>query len=298
MKAAFRTVSLFCALGCSALALVPSVAAQEPPVEDAAAAKARAKEERIAEYLKKKEEQRLRREMAREEGRALDLEREQLAATTGKTGAAAAPTTAAPATAGEEGAGIAAGSRSSLPRDLARVQANVRRASIATDPTVQSLLQQIDEQRASPYQLAAFGNFVSENGLHREGLEYYRVALRLAEDDPVLWVNMGTLHRKLDEIGDAASAYQRAIALDPNYALAHYNLGAILDGQGKYERAIREYTMALRLDPTLGDPAFNPQAATNPHLTAVRVRLYEEHMGTAGLPLAEIPTESPGAERP
>ncbi|MCW6038717.1 tetratricopeptide repeat protein [Spirulina subsalsa FACHB-351] len=36
----------------------------------------------------------------------------------------------------------------------------------------------------------------------------------------------------------AIASYQRAIQLDPNNALAHYNLGAALREQGKLEEAI------------------------------------------------------------
>ena len=46
--------------------------------------------------------------------------------------------------------------------------------------------------------------------------------------------------------------------------------------------------IALTIDPTLGDPAINPQAANNEKLMAVRMLLYKEQ-GTLGVPLVTVP---------
>ena len=120
--------------------------------------------------------------------------------------------------------------------------------------------QESRRQEASAYELAALGNFLARNGMHREALAYYEIALRLEDSDPVLWVNVGTLHRQSGEISSATNAYGRALSIDPNNALAHYNLGAVLDATGKYEDAIAAYKLALTLDPSLGDPTANPRA--------------------------------------
>lgn len=274
------------------LLLVPAAQArkgQEDPAAEAAAdqlspeqRKQQAKEERIAEYLRKKEEQRLQREMEKEAA-ALEVEKRQLAEESAAAAAGAQATTPAPVPPPEKGA-----AHSALPKDLARAQERVRKSDLASDPTVQAIMAAIDQQLASAQQLAAFGNFVSEAGMHREALEYYRVAVRIEPDDPVLWVNLGTLHRKLGELSAAQSAYARALAIHPNYALAHYNIGAILDQRDKYEQAIESYKTALRLDPNLGDPEYNPQVVGNDLLTTVKLLLYEETIGTAGLPLVNV----------
>jgi tetratricopeptide (TPR) repeat protein len=248
--------------------------------ESPEARKAREKEERIAEYLRKQEEKRIARAEAQS---AQELERLQAAEAAATAPAAAEPTAKSPKTKGS----------SALPKDLARAQGRVRQTSMAADPTVKALLDKIDARLASAYELAAFGNFISENGLHREALEYYKVAIHLMPNDPVLWVNIGTIHRKLQDVSGAMSAYAHALSIDPNYALAHYNIGAIHDDRGNYHDAIDSYKIALRLDPTLGDPAVNPQAATNENLMTVRLLLYEEEIGSSGLPLVDIATEAP-----
>ena len=45
------------------------------------------------------------------------------------------------------------------------------------------------------------------------------------------------------------NASRKAIALDPNLALAHSNLGAALGAKGEIDAAIRELEVALSLDP-------------------------------------------------
>ena len=58
-------------------------------------------------------------------------------------------------------------------------QQHVRLSSLGKDPSVQRYLTMVDMQAASAQQLAAFGNFLAQNGLVSDAMEYYAVALRL-----------------------------------------------------------------------------------------------------------------------
>lgn len=229
------------------------------------------REARIEEYLRNKEERRAQRELERQQKDALKAQQQ--------------PGQAVDLATFSEGTEVEV----VLPRELARVQSIVREGPLGQDPTVRGYLDLIDRAEASPLQLAAFGNFLSDSGWPEGAIEYYAVALSIEQEDPVLWVNTGTLHRKLGEHKAALQAYQRALSLDPNNAHAHYNLGVVLDGMGKYEDAVEEYKIALLLDPALGDPATNPQVAHNERLLAVKLLLYKEKIGNVGLPLVEVP---------
>ncbi len=273
----------------------PAAEAREPSSQDR-------KQERIEEYLRKREERRARKDLNRRnretrerEEDAATVESEQLAAAAAAAEAVPLekPTTEmTPAPSAEKKSKRRKTPRhsSSLPRSLARVQANVRLTDLAQDPTVQEYLAMIDEQLASPHQLAAFGSFLAQNGMVREALEYYAVALRIERSDPLLWINAGTLHLKSANLSTAATHFSRALTLDPNSAMAHYNLGSTLKEMNKYEGAILEYKLALALDPSLGDPARNPSAAHNDLLTAVKLMLYQEQTGSLSLPLLDLET--------
>jgi tetratricopeptide (TPR) repeat protein len=253
--------------------------------------KEKAKQARIEEYLRKKEERRARRE----------LEQEQKAQAAAQAGASSTGATAAGATAVAVGTAAAAGASEEparqrpdddevkLPKGLQEAQDILRANEIAQDPTVAEYIELIDRAEASPQQLAAFGSFLGQNGMNRLALEYYAAAPSIEQDDPIIWLNVGTLHRQLQQYSDAESAYSRALSIDLNNAFAHYNLGAVYDEQRKYDAALEEYRIALTLDPSLGDPEVNPQAANNERLLAVKLMLYQQQIGNLGLPLVEVP---------
>ena len=270
-----------------ALAATPSVVGQQDDAGATASAasdkdaqkeaKQLAREARIEEYLKKREERRAQRDLERQRKEALaGQEPVDLSTFADPAGAGAgqAPRTAGPV---------------ELPPDLARVQEIIRTGPLGRDESVQSYLALIDRAEASPQQLAAFGNFLESNGWPQGAIIYYEIALSIEEQDPVLWLNAGTLYRKLGEPKTAIDAYARTLSLDPNNADAHYNLGAVFDELGKYHEALEEYKIALLLDPALGDPATNPQVAHNERLLAVKLLLYQEQKGASVLPLADVP---------
>jgi tetratricopeptide (TPR) repeat protein/glycosyltransferase involved in cell wall biosynthesis len=58
-------------------------------------------------------------------------------------------------------------------------------------------------------------------------------------------------------LGGAIECYQRAIAIDPNYAAAHSNLGVVKQQSGQLTEAIAHYRQALEIDPNLGETASN-----------------------------------------
>lgn len=67
-------------------------------------------------------------------------------------------------------------------------------------------------------------------------------ALWLAHhDDPrkhLIWFNHGSLLQQLGQLPQAQKAYEEALALSPDFAQAHINLGLVLEKQGLSEQAI------------------------------------------------------------
>ena len=287
-----------------ALVATLPLAAQEPdPAETKKEAKDKAREERIQEYVRKKEERRARREgeeKRKEEAAAAKQTAEGLATKQAPVQSAPQPVavsdTAPPVqetdkkkTKKERREIKRRASRSNLPRDLARIHESLRVSEFGQDPTVAKYLDLIKAGEATAQQIAAFGNFLGQAGRPETALAYYDLALDLDVEDVTIWLNAGTLQRQVGNLGAAAGAYVEALGIDSNLADAHYNLGAVLDEIGDYDDAIEEYRLALTIDPTLGDPAINPQAANNEKLMAVRMMLYKEQAGSLGLPLVTVP---------
>jgi len=289
-------------VGCVLLLTLPGTVAQSTDADAPAEiskedASRNAQEERIQEYLRKREERRIEKERAR-------LEHEAAAAAAGAAvGAAAIESTRTDEVVVDASSSKKRNKKQDaefvMPQELALAQETVRRSHLGQEPTVVGYLDLIESFEASPHQLAAFGSFLAEHGLLQEALVYYDVALSIETQDPVLWLNLGTLFRQSGQYNDAISAYVEALSLDPNNAMAHYNLGAVLDAKGKYEPALEEYKLALQLDPSLGDPAVNPQAASNQRLHTVLLLLYQE--SSLGMPLVKVPggaLEEPSSDDP
>jgi tetratricopeptide (TPR) repeat protein len=62
-------------------------------------------------------------------------------------------------------------------------------------------------------------------------------------------LNLGSLSKARGELAKAVDQFQQAIAIDPDFALAHYNLGVVYRVQDKLEEAIAAYQRAIDLDP-------------------------------------------------
>ncbi len=77
-------------------------------------------------------------------------------------------------------------------------------------------------------------------------------------DDALAHLNLGSALLDIpDRVPDAIAEYQRALRIDPNYAEAHNNLGAVLLHSGRSTEAVAEYQAAVRLDPDYADAHSN-----------------------------------------
>ncbi len=76
--------------------------------------------------------------------------------------------------------------------------------------------------------------------------------------DATLEYARGWVLSHLERPVDAVTAYRHAIALDPNLAGAHYNLGVLLaSNPTTKEESLRYFETAARLDPTNADASYN-----------------------------------------
>ena len=60
-----------------------------------------------------------------------------------------------------------------------------------------------------------------------------------------------------NRLPEAANAYERAISLEPSYAVGHFNIGVCNQDTNRFGKAIDSYTRALEIDPNYLDAAFN-----------------------------------------
>ncbi|HMO61581.1 MAG TPA: tetratricopeptide repeat protein [Ferruginibacter sp.] len=98
-----------------------------------------------------------------------------------------------------------------------------------------------------------YANVAAKAGDVQYAIEKLKMATTIKKmNDPDVYVNLGDAYKKIGEGGPAQSAYENALALNPNYARASYRIGKIYQTQGPQQREItmRYYNEAIAKDAT------------------------------------------------
>ena len=88
-------------------------------------------------------------------------------------------------------------------------------------------------------------------------VEAYNKALAIKPDFAEANNNMGVTLKEQGKLAEAIEAYNKAIAIKPDYADPYNNMGSALKDQGKLEEAIEAYNKALAIKPDFAEAARN-----------------------------------------
>ena len=101
-----------------------------------------------------------------------------------------------------------------------------------------------------------YGLELSEQGFDAPALVAFE---RVAQSDPsaITFYNLGTLYMKLGNPSGAKAAFERALALNPEYAEANNTLGALLAQNGDIAGALTRFRAALETKPDYADALNN-----------------------------------------
>ncbi|HEX5235790.1 MAG TPA: tetratricopeptide repeat protein [Silvibacterium sp.] len=80
--------------------------------------------------------------------------------------------------------------------------------------------------------------------------------LKSGHADAWPYLNLATTERVLNQRSEAEAHLREAIRLEPDLALAHFQLGNILEDAGRTEDAISQFQAAGRLDPGYAEPHY------------------------------------------
>lgn len=91
---------------------------------------------------------------------------------------------------------------------------------------------------------------VARIGCHRLGdaRADFDAALRWVANYPPALTNRGNLLLDEGRVDDAIASYRAAILADPDYAIAHLNLGVAYKRAGRIEEGVRELRLSQRLE--------------------------------------------------
>ncbi len=129
--------------------------------------------------------------------------------------------------------------------NLAGLYARKGRFGRALD-TYQLAINAAPDQAGSYFNVAAV---LAKTGSRQLAIEHYREAIRL---DPALYQafnNLATMYIEDRQWSDAIDCCEKACALRPDYAPAHYNFGVVHENQSDYDAARVRFFQALHIEP-------------------------------------------------
>ncbi len=101
------------------------------------------------------------------------------------------------------------------------------------------------------------GVLFEARGSKTEAVEANQTAVALSPQDAEAHNNLGNTLKELGRLKEAEASYNKAIALMPNYAEAYCNLGITLHGLGKLDKSEASYNQAIALKPELAEAHIN-----------------------------------------
>ncbi|HBQ38669.1 MAG TPA: hypothetical protein DD714_06760, partial [Candidatus Omnitrophica bacterium] len=76
-------------------------------------------------------------------------------------------------------------------------------------------------------------------------------------DQAQVYREEGLSAQRRGDVSSAVTCYQKAIGLDPGFALPHHDLGVLYESQGQLQMAVKAYERALSLDPNYLEASAN-----------------------------------------
>ncbi len=104
-----------------------------------------------------------------------------------------------------------------------------------------------DLAQAAPYESG--GSFKKEQQSSTKKKE--TDTLNMLQNEARMYREKGLELQNAGDIASAMSLYQKAIELDPTYALPYNDLGIIFESKGMLDRAEESYVRAIKIDPKL-----------------------------------------------
>jgi cytochrome c-type biogenesis protein CcmH/NrfG/DNA-binding transcriptional MerR regulator len=93
----------------------------------------------------------------------------------------------------------------------------------------------------------------SDPARYAEAADAYRRALEIDPDFADAHCNLGAVRFNQDRRGAARACFERALEIDPEHPEAHLNLATLLEEDAAPEAALRHYQAALAVEPSYAD---------------------------------------------
>jgi tetratricopeptide (TPR) repeat protein len=131
-------------------------------------------------------------------------------------------------------------------------------------PEAENIYNQILQADPSqPVALHLLGVIARQVGENDRAVKFIAKALAIKPDYADAHGNLGNALKEQGKLDDAVASYREALALKPDYVAVHCNLGVALQEQGKLDDAVASYREALAIKPDYAEAHCNLGNALN-----------------------------------
>ncbi|MFQ5936552.1 MAG: tetratricopeptide repeat protein [Acidiferrobacterales bacterium] len=125
-------------------------------------------------------------------------------------------------------------------------------------PEAEALYRQVLQVDANnPDALHLLGVLADQVGQSEVALDLIQRAVSQNAQNAHYHTSLGNVLRSLERPGEAITAFQRALEIEPNFVVALSNLGAMWQEQGRRDEAIAAYRRAAEVQPDYADAHYN-----------------------------------------
>ena len=95
-----------------------------------------------------------------------------------------------------------------------------------------------------------YASALLRSGEPQRAIEHLRFAIEQREEVTLAYALVGVAEERLGKLAEAFADYSRGIDLDANNATAHEGRARLLEGRGEFAKAIEDYSVAYRAQPS------------------------------------------------
>lgn len=179
-------------------------------------------------------------------------------------------------------------------KDKAAAEPFYRKYLVPGNPLDDQIVEQERRIEASPEDASLhndLGNLLAKRRFPEQAAEQYERAAKLDKNNFIALYNLGLLRETEGKTGAAISAYKKSISRKPGFPPSRFRLGRLYERRGKNDDAVREYAIAMRIDPSMREARRNPLVVDTELLYLASVQNYSRDLATASMQSDQVYVE-------
>ena len=141
--------------------------------------------------------------------------------------------------------------------DLEKAREHLEKRGTKAPEYPDPLMEELRKVRTGKQFFWSQGTVALSEGRFAEAAEAFRRMVASDPEEPIAHMDLGTALLQLGDVNGALAKYQESLRLSSGNPRLHYNLGLVYTLQKAYPKALQHYQMAVELDPGFENAHFN-----------------------------------------